>query len=164
VVTTNLTGTFVVAKAALAQMLGQEPVDGERGSIVTMSAIAGLQGQAGGSSFSAAAGGIALFTRTLAVEYGASGIRANVLSPGIVDTPMSDTAFDGPGLNALARSYRAAHPLGRFGDPDEVAATALFLLTPDASFISGANTPVDGGYSAGRDHGMTHLFDLMRVE
>jgi NAD(P)-dependent dehydrogenase (short-subunit alcohol dehydrogenase family) len=164
VVTTNLTGTYVVAKAALAQMLGQEPIDGERGSIVTMAAIAGLQGQAGGSSFSAAAGGITLFTRTLAVEYGASGIRANVISPGIIDTPMSDAAFDGPGLHALAKSYKAAHPLGRFGDADEVAATALFLLTPDASFISGANIAVDGGYTAGRDHGMTQLFDLMRVD
>jgi NAD(P)-dependent dehydrogenase (short-subunit alcohol dehydrogenase family) len=77
---------------------------------------------------------------------------------------MSDAAFDGPGLHALAKSYKAAHPLGRFGDTDEVASLALFLLTPDASFISGANIPVDGGYTAGRDHGMTQLFDLMRVD
>jgi NAD(P)-dependent dehydrogenase (short-subunit alcohol dehydrogenase family) len=164
VLTTNLTGSFVVAKAALAQMLGQEPIDGQRGSIVTIAAIAAHEGQAGGSSYSAAAGGIVMFTRSLAVEYGGAGIRANVLSPGIVETPMADAAFEGPGLGEVAENYRAAHPLQRFGRPEEVAATALFLLSDDASFVTGATIAVDGGYTAGRDHGMTHLFDLMKVD
>jgi NAD(P)-dependent dehydrogenase (short-subunit alcohol dehydrogenase family) len=160
VVGTNLTGSFVVAKAALVQMLAQEPIDGERGSIVTVAAIAGHEGQAGGSSYSAAAGGIVMFTRSVAVEYGGMGVRANVLSPGIIDTPMAAAAFDGPGRGAVAKSYRAAHALQRFGRPEEVAATAIFLLSSDASFVTGATIAVDGGYTAGRDHGMTHLFDL----
>jgi NAD(P)-dependent dehydrogenase (short-subunit alcohol dehydrogenase family) len=164
VVATNLTGTFVVVKAALAQMLAQEPIDGERGSIVTIAAIAAAEAQAGGSSYSAAAGGIVMLTRSLAVEYGGSGIRANVLSPGIIETPMAGAAFDGPGMSEVSKSYREAHPLQRFGRPEEVAATAMFLLSSDASFITGATIAVDGGYTAGRDHGMTHLFDLMKVE
>jgi NAD(P)-dependent dehydrogenase (short-subunit alcohol dehydrogenase family) len=164
VISTNLTGSFVVAKAALVQMLAQEPIDGERGSIVTIASIAGHEAQAGGSSYSAAAAGIAMFTRTLAVEYGGSGIRANSLSPGVIETPMAHEVFERPGLGDLAKSYKAAHPLDRFGHPAEVAAAALFLLSSDASFITGATIAVDGGYTAGRDHGMTQVVDLMRVD
>jgi NAD(P)-dependent dehydrogenase (short-subunit alcohol dehydrogenase family) len=164
VVATNLTGSFVVAKAALAQMLAQEPFDGERGSIVTVAAIAAHEGQVGGSSYSAAAGGVVMLTRSLAVEYGGSGIRANVISPGIIETPMAAAAFDGPGMGEVGKSYRAAHPLQRFGRPEEVAATAMFLLSSDASFVTGATISVDGGYTAGRDHGMAQIFDLMKVD
>jgi NAD(P)-dependent dehydrogenase (short-subunit alcohol dehydrogenase family) len=105
-----------------------------------------------------------MLTRALAVEYGGSGIRANVLSPGIIDTPMADAAFGGPGASELAENYREAHPLQRFGRPDEVAAAALFLLSNDASFITGATLTVDGGYSAGRDHGVMGLFDLVKID
>jgi NAD(P)-dependent dehydrogenase (short-subunit alcohol dehydrogenase family) len=160
VISTNLTGSFVVAKAALIQMLAQEPIDDERGSIVTIAAIAAHEAQAGGGSYSAASAGIVMFTRSLAIEYGGAGIRANVLSPGIIETPMADGAFEGPGLGDVAKSYRAAHALRRFGRPEEVAATALFLLSSDASFVTGATITVDGGYLAGRDHGLTALFDL----
>jgi NAD(P)-dependent dehydrogenase (short-subunit alcohol dehydrogenase family) len=161
VVGTNLTGSFVVAKAALVQMLAQDPVEGERGSIVMVAAIAAHEAQSGGSSYSAAAAGIVMLTRSMAVEYGSAGIRANVLSPGIIETAMADAAFEGPGLGDVARSYREAHPMQRFGRPEEVAATALFLLTSDASFVTGATIAVDGGYLAGRDHGLTQIFDLI---
>jgi NAD(P)-dependent dehydrogenase (short-subunit alcohol dehydrogenase family) len=159
-VATNLTGTFVVAKAALAQMVPQEPIDGERGAIVTVASIAGLEAVGATASSNATKAGVVLLTRTLAVDYGPAGIRANVICPGVIATPMSAAAFDGPGLAELTESYRAAHALRRFGQPEEVAATAAFLLSRDASFISGATIPVDGGYTAGRDHGSSDLLDL----
>jgi NAD(P)-dependent dehydrogenase (short-subunit alcohol dehydrogenase family) len=160
VMATNLTGTFVVTKAALAQMVPQDLVDGERGAIVTVASVAGLQAFGATASYNAAKAGVVLLTRTLAVDYGPAGIRANVMCPGVIATPMSAAAFDGPGLAELSDSYRSAHALRRFGEPEEVAATAAFLLSRDASFISGAAIPVDGGYSAGSDHGSSDLLDL----
>ena len=85
---------------------------------------------------------------------------ANVLSPGVIETPMADGAFEGPGLGDVAKSYRAAHALRRFGRPEEVGGDRPVPADADASFVTGATITVDGGYLAGRDHGLTALFDL----
>jgi NAD(P)-dependent dehydrogenase (short-subunit alcohol dehydrogenase family) len=154
VVSINLTGTFVTTKAVLAQMLRQEPQNGERGAIVTLASIAALEALGGASCYNASKGGVLLFTRTVAVDYGSLGIRANAVCPGVIDTPMTEAAFPVP---ELADSYREAHALRRFGEPEEVAAAATFLLSRDASFITGSAVVVDGGYTAGRDHGIGAL-------
>ncbi|HUI49266.1 MAG TPA: SDR family NAD(P)-dependent oxidoreductase [Acidimicrobiia bacterium] len=156
----NLTGTFLCAKHAIARMLEQEPIDGERGSVVTIASIEGLEGTAGGSSYNASKGGVVIFTKNLAIDYGRAGIRANTICPGFIETPMLEGVFGMPGMEDIREQIRREHKLRRLGRPNEIAAAALFLVSADASFVSGHALAVDGGYTAGRDHGVTDMFGI----
>ncbi|HEX5739237.1 MAG TPA: SDR family NAD(P)-dependent oxidoreductase [Hydrogenophaga sp.] len=140
VIDINLNGVFRVARAALKPLYAQGS-----GSIVNCASILGVFGQSGTAAYTAAKGGVVNLTRTLALEGAAKGVRVNAIGPGYIDTPLLSLLDD-----ATKQFLIGLHPLGRLGRPEEVANAALFLLSDEASFITGANLMVDGGFTAGK--------------
>ena len=136
----NLTGTMLSCRAVLPHMLAAGG-----GSIVTVASIYGMTGGPGNTPYNVTKGGVLQLTRSLAADYGASGIRANAVSPGYIETPMTNMlAHAGP----MRDAFVGMHLLQRAGQPEEVGKVIRFLLSDEASFVTGANIPVDGGFSA----------------
>jgi len=142
----NLRGVYLGCKHAVPQMIRQG-----KGVIVNTASIAGLRGFGGYGTYGAAKGGVVQLTKALAVEVARVGIRVNCVCPGIIETAMLDQGVAEMGLDrtAFIQLAGAAHPMGRIGRPEEVAAAILFLASDDASFITGIALSVDGGLWAG---------------
>lgn len=139
----NLTGIFLCAKHVLPGMLAQS-----RGAIVNISSVQALFGFPGYPHYAASKGGIISLTKQLAREYAASGIRVNCIAPGTVDTPMNLGVLSRvPDPAALKAAWDAMHPLGRIGQPIDIAQGALFLASDESSWITGQCLSIDGGVS-----------------
>jgi NAD(P)-dependent dehydrogenase (short-subunit alcohol dehydrogenase family) len=139
---TNLLSVFLGCQAAVAQMRAQ----GDGGSIVNISSIAGMVGVISAAAYAASKGGSRALTKTLALENADAAIRVNSIHPGMILTAMQHgaTTIAAETLEAI----EAAIPLKRMGQPDEIATMALFLASDEASYITGAEFVVDGGLTA----------------
>ncbi|RAW16159.1 short-chain dehydrogenase [Paenibacillus taichungensis] len=138
----NLKGAFLGSKYAIPEMIKTGG-----GSIVTISSIGGLIGGQGGTGYGAAKAGLIGMTRNIAVDYGKDNVRANVICPGQIRTPMS-AVLETDEAKEAKQYYLNKTPLGHFGDPIDIAYTALFLASEESKFITGTEIIVDGGVMA----------------
>lgn len=137
VIAVNLTGTMRVCAAA------RERLRQRRGCIVNTASMLSFFGGGLVPGYSASKGGVAQLTKSLAIAYAADGIRVNAVAPGWIATPLTQALQDDP---ARAGPILARTPLGRWGQPQDIANVVAFLCTPAASFMTGTIIPVDGGY------------------
>jgi NAD(P)-dependent dehydrogenase (short-subunit alcohol dehydrogenase family) len=138
----NLAGVWLCMKSEIPQMLLNK-----KGAIVNCASIAGLGGFAGLPAYVASKHGVVGLTKTAALEYAKEGIRVNAVCPGVIHTAMIDrvTGKD----KEVEKQYVAMEPVGRMGDPEEVAEAVVWLCSDAASFVTGIAMPVDGGFTTG---------------
>jgi NAD(P)-dependent dehydrogenase (short-subunit alcohol dehydrogenase family) len=137
----NLTGVFLCMKYILPVMLEQG-----KGAIVNNASVAGLVGFQNSPAYVASKHGIVGLTKTTALEYIQKGIRVNAVCPGIISTPMIDR-FTGKNKE-IEKQFVSMEPIGRMGEPAEVANAVVWLCSNEASFISGHAMPIDGAWTA----------------
>ena len=140
-IATNLTGTYLCSRAVLPHMIRRGG-----GSIVNMSSSTGAHDAAGNSAaYVASKGGVALLTKAMAIDHAKDNVRVNAIAPGPTDTPM---LRDNVTEEFLKKFVLDTIPMKRLAQPSEMAAAVLFLASDEASFITGAVFPVDGGQTA----------------
>jgi NAD(P)-dependent dehydrogenase (short-subunit alcohol dehydrogenase family) len=145
IIAVNLKGLFLCLQAEIGQMLASGG-----GAIVNLSSVAGLIGFPGLSPYVASKHAVTGLTRNAALEYAKQGIRVNAVCPGGIDTRMLDSLAEQAtaGAQTTEEMMNPLHPIGRIGTPEEVANLIVWLCSPEASFMTGAIVPVDGGYVA----------------
>ena len=140
VIDIDLKGAFLISKYAIPEIQKRS-----RGAVIHIASIGALRGSPEGMAFQAAKGGLINLTKHMAVAHAPENIRVNCICPGVIMTPLTEKWLSDP------KTYQKIcqiHPLGRIGKVEEVASVAVFLASDDASFITGAILPVDGGYLA----------------
>jgi NAD(P)-dependent dehydrogenase (short-subunit alcohol dehydrogenase family) len=140
-VAVNLTGSFLLCRAALPVMIASGG-----GSIILIASQLGRVGSAGRAAYCATKGALIQLAKVMAIDHAAHNIRVNTLSPGAVETERLTRRYGS--FEAARAAMSAKHVLGRLGQPSEIAAAAVFLATDEASFITGSDLLVDGGYTA----------------
>ena len=139
---TNVTGVFLMSRSAIPHLREQ------RGAIVNIASQLALSAVGGFAAYCASKAAVVHLSRAMALELVGDGVRVNVVSPGAVDTPLLRQAFPGGvGPQGTLDDLIAAHPIGRLGRPDEIAAAVAYLASDEASFAVGATLVVDGGYT-----------------
>ena len=136
VITTNLKSVYNITKQVIRPMM-----KARKGSIINMSSIIGMRGNAGQSSYAASKAGILGFTKSIAAELGSRNVRCNAIAPGFVETDMTSYLKEGEG----ADKYKTNIPLGRFGTVEDIANVALFLASDMSSYVTGQTISVCGG-------------------
>ena len=148
----NLIGPFLAIKYAA-------PFMKERGgSIICTASVAGLRSGAGGAAYSASKAGVINLVQTAAQQLSGSGIRVNAICPGLIETGMTRPMYEMARERGTAHRIGELNPLGRGGEPEEIAQAALFLASDESSYVNGAALVVDGGLSS--SHPTTRRFDL----
>jgi meso-butanediol dehydrogenase/(S,S)-butanediol dehydrogenase/diacetyl reductase len=140
VIGVNLTGTFLTCQRAMPHILES------KGAIINTASVAGLKSHPFSAAYCASKGGVVTMTKALAVEYGRKGVRINCLCPGGVETPMIGQFQLPEGANPAV--LQRIMPLGRMGQPQEIAGAIVFLASEDASYMNGSVVVVDGGMIA----------------
>lgn len=141
VLSVNLTGYFLCAQSYAQQMRTHGG-----GAMVHIASIAATHAQGFSGAYSVSKAGIVMLSRQIALEWGPQGIRSNVVSPGLVLTPMSRSFYDDP---ELKHRREQAVPLGRIGQPDDIADAVAFLASGRARYVTGEEITVDGGFTRG---------------
>lgn len=140
----NARGTYLMSKYAIPHML-----ENGYGCIVNNSSVLGLKAVPGVAAYNATKGAVTQLTRSTALEYADKGIRVNAICPGTIDTPMVDGLLDSmPDRADATELFKSFHPMGRFGTPEEIAHSVLFLCDDNVGFMTGTMLSVDGGWIA----------------
>jgi NAD(P)-dependent dehydrogenase (short-subunit alcohol dehydrogenase family) len=147
----NLVGPFLAIKHA-----GRHMVEQKGGAIVCTASVAGQRANAGGNPYSASKAGVISLVQTAASSFLGTGVRVNAICPGLIETGMTKSIFDGARARGSEDKIGQLNPLQRAGRPEEIAAMALFLASDDASYVNGQAFAVDGGLSS------THPFTRPR--
>ncbi len=143
ILSVNLIGPFLAIKYAARVMVPQG-----RGSIICTASVAGLRSGAGGAPYSASKAGVISLVQTSANQFAGTGVRINAICPGLIETGMTKPIFDKAREKGSEGKIGQLNPLRRYGEPSEIAHTALFLASDDASYVNGQSIAVDGGLSS----------------
>jgi NAD(P)-dependent dehydrogenase (short-subunit alcohol dehydrogenase family) len=142
----NVKGTFLCSRAAIPSML-----EAGKGSIINQGSVAALVGVANFAAYCAAKGAVVALTRSMSVDLAPRGIRVNVIAPGTVYTPLMEPMLTARGDGDLAKGLAMTitkYPIGRLGNPEDIAAAALFLASDEAAFVTGSVLSADGGMTS----------------